>query len=104
MTSISKTGVEDSSGTPPAVKRAEIAEKEATRRIQAAEKRAHLAEAEQEQNMSFVRDQFQKQFVSEEAHQEALLESQRMKGYENLRDLQRGQTEELNKVRKDGDA
>jgi HSP20 family molecular chaperone IbpA len=104
MTSISKTGVEDSSAYSAANRRAENAEKEASKRIQAAETNARKFETEQEQKSSYVRDQYQKQFVSEEAHQEALYEAQRLKGYQNLKDLLRSQTEEINKTRQEGDA
>lgn len=97
-------GVEDGSASSSASKRAENAEKEATKRIQAAESNARKIEAELKERSTYVQDQFQKQYISQEAHQEALLETQRLKGYQNLRALQSSQIEELSKVRQEGDS
>jgi HSP20 family molecular chaperone IbpA len=104
MTSISKTGVDDTLAFTTPAKRADKAESEATKRVQAAEKQVRQAETEQEETLSYIRDKYQQQFVSEEAHHEAILEAQRLKGYQNLKNLQRSQTEEMSRVRQEGDA
>ncbi|MEO7161334.1 MAG: Hsp20/alpha crystallin family protein [Bdellovibrionia bacterium] len=104
MTSISKTGVDDTLAFSTPAKRADKAESEANKRVQAAESNTRRAENELEQNLSYVRDNYQKQLASEEAHHEAILEAQRLKGYRNLKELQRSQTEEISRVRQEGDA
>jgi HSP20 family molecular chaperone IbpA len=99
-------GVDDdysSSAQRVATKKADEAESESTRRIQAAQTRTHQTEVEEEQRLAEIRDEFQKQYTSEESRQEALLEAQQLKGYEHLRDLQRKVNEELTRIRREGD-
>jgi HSP20 family molecular chaperone IbpA len=84
-------------------KKAQEAEQDASKRIQTAQNRVHQAELQKEQQLANLRDEFQKQYISEEAREEALLEAQHLKGYENLKDLNRKQNENLHNTRTEGE-
>lgn len=50
-----------------------------------------------------LREQYERQSLTESARMDALLEQQRSKGYENLRDLQRAQRTEMMRIKREGE-
>ncbi len=82
---------------------ANAAEKEAQNRIQTATKQAEEAEREMQRQSEIRHDEFVSQTSQQSAHQEASLENQRLKGYEAIREMQKGQQAEINRVRREGE-
>lgn len=82
---------------------AEQAERDANKRIVAAQKRAEQTERETEDQMNRTRDEFVSRESAESARQEAAIESQKLKGYEALRDLKRAQEQEIRRTRREGE-
>ncbi len=83
--------------------RATAAERDASRRIQEAER--HIAEAQRsaDQRIEEARDNYERQYEKQNAQEQNSLEQERMKGYEAMRDLKKHQNDELRKVRKEGE-
>ena len=96
--STSKSGVD---GNPEV--RAQEAEKEAQQRITRSEKMVQETEREAGQELDRVKDDYQVQANTESAREDALIEKQKNKGYEAIRDLQRLQQAEMGRVRREGD-
>lgn len=85
------------------ISQANAAEREADRRIEAATQRVLAATQEAEDNVNQIKDKFQKQYENESVRNEAILESQRMKDYRELRDLQKGQQLNVRRSRTQGE-
>lgn len=79
-------------------------ERDANRRILAANENVQRTEHEADQRINQLRDEYEKQYVTLESKQESTLDSQRNKGYEAIRDMKRAQEAEQRKVNRDGDA
>lgn len=83
----------NSSSNSPTVERAAKIDQEATK-----------LQAEAQQTLDHIQDQYQKEYDSQVSHQENLLESQRSQGYKQLRELQRAQQAELRRVQNQGES
>lgn len=79
------------------------AEKEAYRRVTQAEQDADNARRAADSQIDVVRDRYQKLTDEENEKQLEMLENQRLKGYQQLRDIQRAQQAEFAKVRNEGE-
>jgi HSP20 family molecular chaperone IbpA len=82
---------------------ANSAESEANRRIAAANQRVVQTEREANQTIDHLRQQHEQEYVALSSREEAALDSQRIKGYESLRDLKRAQQLDLRKNIHDSD-
>ncbi len=82
--------------------RAHQAEKEAENRVNAAQEKIKKAEIEENTSIDALRDRYEKTYEIQNSNQNQALEEQKMKGYEQLRDLQRTQFAEYSKIQKDG--
>src|SRR5947209_5131650 len=81
----------------------EARQRQARDQIASAEKSVTEAAKDAEITINHIKDEFEKQSFQEQSRQDARLESLRAKGYEQLRDLKRGQQSELNKIRREGE-
>jgi HSP20 family molecular chaperone IbpA len=79
------------------------AEREANRRINQAEKEIEDARNTAETRVGMIHDQYDKREADEEARRLELVEKQRLKGYEEIRELKFAQAAELNRVRREGE-
>ena len=79
------------------------AEKEAQAQIAAAHSTVEAAQKDSQSQIETLKDSYVKQYESESARQEAALESQRQKGYQAIRELQKAQSLDLDRVKKQGD-
>src|SRR5690349_21013766 len=61
------------------------------------------SEREAQQTLNHIKDSYEKQIATETARNDELLETQRNRGYENIRDLKRSQQAEISKMRKTGE-
>lgn len=91
------------SGMSPAEERAYQTERESNRRIAAAEKDVEQARKVADARIDSIHDQYEKREISETERNLELIEKQRMKGYEQVRDLQRQQQAELGRVRRESE-
>lgn len=87
---------------PPTLK-ANAAEREANSRVAAAADRVRQAEVQSDQAINNVRDQYEKQYLALNSRQSLALESEKLKGYEQVRDQQHAHQAELRKLRREGD-
>jgi HSP20 family molecular chaperone IbpA len=92
-----------SNGSDSPLTRANTAEREADRRIATAQQRVQQANQDSEQALNQIRDSYEKQSSVASARNTDKIESERNKGYEQIRDLQRNQQVELRKMRRDGE-
>jgi HSP20 family molecular chaperone IbpA len=92
-----------SSGGNSSLAKASTAEREADQRIQAAQQRVKAANEDADMAINHIKDQYEKQTLAEDARTTDKIESQRNRGYEQLRDLQRQQQSQLRKMRRDGE-
>ncbi|MEK6706074.1 MAG: Hsp20 family protein [Bdellovibrionota bacterium] len=79
------------------------AEKEARTRVVQAQQTTAVAEKEMADRIEHLRDEFEKQYTFESTRLENSLESQKQKGYENLRELRRSMQTEIERVRREGE-
>jgi HSP20 family molecular chaperone IbpA len=77
-------------------------EREASRRISVAEQSIKDAENEAALGSEHIHDEFERSSAAELQRNEVTLESQRQKGYEELRNLKRAQQAEINRVKREG--
>lgn len=82
---------------------ADAADREALYKMNASRKHAEEQVKAEEQNLGEIRDEYTQQAVGESARNEAALEAQKRKGYEQIRDLKRMQQAELSKTRREGE-
>lgn len=84
--------------------RAGAFEREANTRIAQAGKQVEAAQKQAEEGVNQIRDGYERQISSLNARQSQEFEKQKIKGYEQIRDLQRGQQAELRKLRREGES
>ncbi len=85
------------------ISQASKVEIESAKRIKDAHQRVEDEEKGSTQAIDEIRDKFQHQYITENLRQEASMEAQRLKGYEELRDLNRNQQGELRRMRSQGE-
>lgn len=78
-------------------------EKDANNRVQAAQERVKEANREAEVQINHLRDEYEKRTIAESLRREAAVEAQKLKGYEDLRELKKAQQTEMRNTRRDGD-
>ncbi len=78
--------------------KAHEAEKEAANRIKAAQELAQKTEIQQNAEIEQLRDRFEKNYEIQNLKQNQILDDQKSKGYEQLRDLHRSQQADLNRT------
>ncbi|MGK5083914.1 Hsp20 family protein [Bdellovibrionota bacterium FG-1] len=83
--------------------RAYEAEREANRRIATASQGVDEAQRVASERIDSMRDRYEKHEEEETTRQSDLLEKQRNKGYEELREMQRVQQADLNRTRREGE-
>jgi HSP20 family molecular chaperone IbpA len=83
--------------------RAADAERDARNKIAGAERTVEDTQRETSWKLDRIKDEYQSQSTAEAARQEASIEAQKNKGYEQIRDLQRAQQQEINRVRRTGE-
>src|SRR5688572_11486505 len=86
------------------LQRVSSAESDAAQRINEANKRVNQTEMEADRALHQIQDEFERRSLNEKFKQEAELDSQRSKGYEQIRDIQRMQQQQINKLKRDGEA
>lgn len=79
------------------------AEQDANRRIAGAEQAVEEAQRDAGAQIDAIRDEYSKRAEDQYTRNEEVLEKQKLKGYEELRELQRAQAAELSRVRHEGD-
>lgn len=72
-------------------------------RINETNQQASVVAAEGEAQVNSLRDGYERETAAESSREELQLESERLKGYKAIRDLQRAQAAELARVKKQGD-
>lgn len=97
------SGLGSLSGSPSSGREASSAEREASKRIEAAGRSVRQAEEKAEESIEVIRTNLERQLATEKDRQSNALERQRVKGYEDLRTLQRQQQSELQRIKKDFD-
>lgn len=85
------------------LKAAATAERDAQSRIVGAKKRADQAQLEADQRIEGIRDEYVKRSEAEGFRQDAAIESQRSKGYERVRDLQRANASDESRLLREGE-
>jgi len=84
-------------------KRVREAEKEAQTKIQNINNQVKTAQEESHNELEGIKDQFEQQSISEKDRNAALLEQQRLEGYERLLQLKRAQEAEINRAKRQGE-
>jgi len=79
------------------------AEREASRRIESAGQSVKDAQTAAQLSLERVQDTFEKQNAAESARNQLALQNQQLKGYEQVRDLQRSQQTDLRRLRTSGE-
>ncbi len=82
--------------------RAHEAEQEAETRVKTAQDLIQKTEVEESTAIDHLRDRFEKTYELQNSKHTELLEDQKMKGYEQIRDLQRAQQAELYRTIREG--
>jgi HSP20 family molecular chaperone IbpA len=82
---------------------ASAAERDAQSRITQAEQSVETAQLDANKNLDNIREQYDQKSEVQEANLEDAIDHQKMKGYEQLRDLKRAQEAELRRVKMEGD-
>jgi HSP20 family molecular chaperone IbpA len=77
-------------------------EREAMRRIADAHRQVQVAERDARERLNQIRDEYERQSGAEGARQETQLEATRLKGYQNIRNQQKGLQAEVNRTQKEG--
>ncbi len=90
-------------GEDPNQQSAGAAEKEARNRILAAHKQVQQTQQEESTTLDQIKDSYSKMKENEAERQDTSLESQRESGYARIRELQRQQQAELNRVKREGE-
>ena len=101
--STQQPGFGGKSALTSAEERARQTESEANRRIVSAEREIEDARKTADLRIDSIQDQFEKQETTETDRNLERLEKQRMKGYEQVRDLQRAQQADLARTRREGE-
>jgi HSP20 family molecular chaperone IbpA len=83
---------------------AQIAGSGIPEQVAAAEKMVAQAKAESEAEVSRVRQETAEETLAESERRDVLVENERTKGYEQLRELQQQQQAELTRIRREGEA
>lgn len=96
--SLRKSALDDSGP-----QKATAAEIDASKRIRAADQQVTERQRETEGQLGRMQDEYERQRLAESGREQAALDSERSKGYEQLRELQRVQQNELRKVRREGE-
>ncbi len=81
------------------VSQARAYEEEANRRIRLAAERVRAAEQESEQALNHIHDAYERQSISQSVKQDEALQNQNNQGYEQIRDIQRQQQKDQQKVK-----
>jgi HSP20 family molecular chaperone IbpA len=71
------------------------AERDANDRIRTAKKKIEEVDAENQQRIQQLKDEYVRESATEQGRQSVALESQRLKGYENLRSLQQSNAKQI---------
>jgi HSP20 family molecular chaperone IbpA len=79
------------------------AQRDAGRQISAAEKQIEDAQRDAGTRIDQIRDTYEKRESDESIRGEEVVEKERLKGYEALRDLQRSQASEMTRVKNEGE-
>jgi HSP20 family molecular chaperone IbpA len=82
---------------------ASAAERDAQGRVTQAEQSVENAQLDANKKLDNIREQYDEKSEVQEANLEDAVEHQKMKGYEQLRDLKRAQEAELRRVKMEGD-
>lgn len=80
------------------------AEKEASRKVETARKRANQVIQEEEIRLNSIKDEYSKQNEMERIRSEAQLENTKLKGYENVRMTQKMMDQEKRRIQKEGES
>jgi len=97
------SSINSSNNSSTARENSDVVQRQARDQIVAAEKAVTNAQQEAESTINQIKDKYEKQELNELSREEASLDAQRNKGYQQLRDLKRTQQEEISRVRKDGE-
>lgn len=84
-------------------RKANQAAEAARQQISEAHEQVEKARKDAQQELDYVKDEYVKDSEVQNARQQQALEEQRMRGYEQLRELKRSQEAELRKTRSEGD-
>ncbi|MGK5089696.1 Hsp20 family protein [Bdellovibrionota bacterium FG-2] len=87
----------------PADQKASAAEKEARNRVLQAHKQVERTQQEESFTLDQIKDQYSKMRENEAEKQDSSLKTQRERGYSRIRELQRQQQAELNRVKREGE-
>ncbi len=97
------SGAGSSDNDKKATNQASAAEREAQRRIAEATRNVRSAENESRQQIDDIKDEYVKQSATEQARQQAQLETERQKSYRAVRELQKATTTDQGRTRRQGE-
>lgn len=78
-------------------------EREVQQKLAESEKRIKEAQEAEQSHLEQMKDEYQKQYLSEEDRQIAMLQAEKARGYETLRNMKRDIQKEVGRTKRDGD-